>query len=103
MKIKFLKCCPSERVNEMKISKLIMSSLMSGESATTDASSSTSSQSTQPSTPTIQDLRNKDTIDFLHFIRYLNIIYKSDCNERLKFLYGVSMNSKKTIDLIFFL
>lgn len=35
-----------------------------------------------------------DTIDFLHFIRYMNIIYNSDANMRLKFLYGVSMIGK---------
>lgn len=33
----------------------------------------------------------KETIDFLHFIRYMNIVYNSDANMRLKFLYGVSM------------
>ena len=33
-----------------------------------------------------------DSIDFLHFIRYMHIIYKSDISLRLKFLYGVSMN-----------
>lgn len=35
-----------------------------------------------------------DTIDFLHFIRYMNVIYKSDLNVRLKFLYGVCMSGK---------
>lgn len=75
----------------MKISKLIMSSLMSGG---VDGASSTQSVTPPPSQQTAQDLRNKDTIDFLHFIRYLNIVYKSDINVRLKFLYGVSMNSK---------
>lgn len=33
-----------------------------------------------------------ETIDFLHFIRYMNVIYKSDINIRLKFLYGITMN-----------
>lgn len=78
--VKFLKCCPSERVNEIKISRLIMSSLMSGDMADNQQLA--------------KELRDKDTIDFLHFIRYLNIVYKSDINVRLKFLYGVSMNSK---------
>lgn len=38
----------------------------------------------------------KETIDFLHFIRYMNVIYKSDINIRLKFLYGVSLKDTKS-------
>jgi len=44
----------------------------------------------------------KESIDFLHFIRYMNIIYKSDTNIRLKFLYGVSLKSKYIYLVIFF-
>lgn len=36
-------------------------------------------------------VEEQETIDFLHFIRYMNIVYKSDANMRLKFLYGISM------------
>lgn len=36
-------------------------------------------------------VEDQETIDFLHFIRYMNIVYKSDANMRLKFLYGISM------------
>lgn len=74
-----------------------MSSLMSG--GVDGASSSTQQSVTPPPSqqqqPAQDLIRNKDTIDFLHFIRYLNIVYKSDINVRLKFLYGVSMNSKR--------
>ncbi|CAF0720682.1 unnamed protein product, partial [Brachionus calyciflorus] len=75
----FLKCCPSERTNETKISKLIMTSIANGVPDSNEAYKSEKSD-------------KSDNIDFLHFIRYMNIIYKSDANIRLKFLYGVSMN-----------
>lgn len=64
-----------------------MSSLMSGEE--------NGSESQQQQLKA--NLRDKDTIDFLHFVRYMNIIYNSDINIRLKFLYGVSMNSRDTL------
>jgi len=77
-----MKSCPSEKSNEQKISKLIMSSLATG---------------IQPINSTLNDPTNikensNESIDFLHFIRYLNIVYKSDISLRLKFLYGVSMS-----------
>jgi hypothetical protein len=77
-----MKSCPSEKFNEQKIGKLIMSSLATG---------------IQPINSTLNDATNikenlNQSIDFLHFIRYLNIVYKSDISLRLKFLYGVSMN-----------
>jgi hypothetical protein len=75
----FLKCCPSERLNEPKISKLIMESIVNG---IKDSNSSSKSDTSTKS----------DSIDFLHFIRYMHIIYKSDISLRLKFLYGVSMS-----------
>jgi hypothetical protein len=59
-------CRPSEKPSDAKISSLISATL--------------------GCTGTVRTL----TMDFLHFIRYLNIIYKSDLNLRLKFLYGVS-------------
>ncbi len=33
-----------------------------------------------------------ETIDFLNFIRYITIIYKSDISKRLKFLFAVCLN-----------
>ncbi len=33
-----------------------------------------------------------DTIDFLNFIRYITIIYKSDISKRLKFLFAICLN-----------
>ena len=63
-------CRPSEKPNDAKISSLISATL--------------------GCTTTVRTL----TMDFLHFIRYLNIIYKSDINLRLKFLYGVSAIGK---------
>ena len=62
-------CCPSEKPNSKKIATLIAATL--GCTNTTDASIS---------------------MDFLHFIRYLNIVYKCDASTRLKFLYGVSLD-----------
>jgi hypothetical protein len=59
-------CRPSEKPNDAKIASLISATL--------------------GCTATVRTL----TMDFLHFIRYLNIIYKSDISMRLKFLYGVS-------------
>lgn len=56
----------------------------SGSSASPDKTASAANQSV------------KETIDFLHFIRYMNVIYKSDINIRLKFLYGVSLKNTKS-------
>ncbi|RNA28278.1 TBC1 domain family member 8, partial [Brachionus plicatilis] len=83
----FLKCCPSERSNETKISKLIMTSIANGVPSSNELKKTLS-------------LEENETIDFLHFIRFMNIVYNSDANMRLKFLYGVSMNdSQKKIDI----
>ena len=80
----FLRCCPSERLNEPKISKLIMESIVNGIK---------DSNSTIPTNTASKGSKmDADSIDFLHFIRYMHIIYKSDISLRLKFLYGVSMN-----------
>ena len=74
---KFLKCCPSERLNEPKISRIINDSVANGVEHVSSSSNPNRNKS------------SKETIDFLHFIRYMNIIYKSDINLRLKFLYGI--------------
>jgi hypothetical protein len=62
-------CCSSEKPNSKKIATLIAATL--GCSNTAQSSLS---------------------MDFLHFIRYLNVVYKSDAIARLKFLYGISIN-----------
>jgi hypothetical protein len=74
-----MKSCPSEKLNEQKIRKLIMSSLATG---------------IPPINYTLpeNEIHRNESIDFLHFIRYLNVVYKSDISFRLKFLYGVSMH-----------
>ena len=36
------------------------------------------------------NIKSDSKMDFLHFIRYMNIIYKSDFSERIKFFYGIS-------------
>ena len=87
LRSKFLKCCPSERLNEPKISRLINSSIVNGVPSTTSSSNKEKSKS------------DPETIDFLHFIRYMNVIYKSDINIRLKFLYGITMNGSLFIIL----
>ncbi len=76
----FLACCPSERLNEPKISKLINTSLANGMPSSESSSNFGSKKELN---------LDHDKIDFLHFIRYMNIIYKSDINLRLKFLYGI--------------
>jgi hypothetical protein len=81
----FLKGCPSERLNEPKISKLIMESIVNG---IKDSNSAAIAGGIKKSA--------SDTIDFLHFIRYMHIIYKSDISLRLKFLYGVSMHDPQS-------
>jgi hypothetical protein len=73
----FLSSCPSEQIKDPKISNLITSSMSNA-------------------TPSIDTSKKKnktlETIDFLHFIRYMSIIYKSDLQIRLKFLYGIAIN-----------
>ena len=54
----------------------------------------TSSTSSSPNKTASPQKAVKESIDFLHFIRYMNVIYKSDINIRLKFLYGVSLKSQ---------
>lgn len=76
----FLQCCPSEKFNEPKITRLINSSLVNG--MPSSESSSNFGAKKEP-------VANQHKIDFLHFIRYMNVIYKSDINLRLKFLYGI--------------
>jgi hypothetical protein len=71
-------CCPSEKPNSTKIATLIAASL----GCTSTAS-------------------NNLSMDFLHFIRYMNIVYKADGNLRLKFLYGVSINGIQLFDFNF--
>lgn len=68
-------------MNEPRISNLINDSIAVGVESCSNKS---------------QDHNLKDSIDFLHFIRYMNIIYKSDINLRLKFLFGVSMQSTQS-------
>ncbi len=84
----FLAGCPSERLNEPKISRLINTSLANG-------MPSSESSSNFGSKNGVNTDQNK--IDFLHFIRYMNIIYKSDINLRLKFFYGICIQGNLSL------
>ncbi len=68
---KFMTCCPSEKPNDAKITQLIAATLGCTNISPTDS-----------------------TMDFLHFIRYMNVVYKADANLRLQFLYGLSVEGE---------
>ena len=69
-------CRESENKNDMKITLLI-----------SDALGCTST-------------KDDAQMDFLHFIRYMNIIYKSDLTDRLKFFYGISTTGNKSLNYL---
>ncbi len=49
----------------------------------------------------LNNLNLNETIDFLNFIRYVTIIYKSDITNRLKFLFAICMKDKENMIKIY--